>query len=456
MGGRGRRILDALLAGLARLMVRVFFREIEVAGLERIPRNTPLLIAANHVNNVVDPLLLLGFLSARPRFLAKSTLFRHPVMGPLLALSAALPVYRRRDRGQDVSRNFETFGRCGEALARGGVIALFPEGMSHNLPHGLPLKTGAARIVLETEARHGGPGVRVVPVGLVYEAKDRFRSRVLVNVGEAIDPSEEASRYDAGERAAVRALTERIGRGLEAVTVGYRSWDEARLIDRAVALAGGLVAEAQEGTGLATRFSLRKVFLAGYRALLARDPARVEAVAEAVTRYDRTLQALSIPDEEVAGGKAPPDGTRRRAGGLLLPLRLPVVAAGTLLNWAPYRLAGWVSDRFTSTPDEPATYALLTSLFAFPLFWTLEIAAATFWRGPWWALAVAALAPVSGWSALRFFEERGRWEDGRMPLGHRLREWLLLDLRAQRETLRVQVAELVAEYGRSGEPRENG
>ena len=211
-----RRGLDRLLALLTRLVLRVFFREVEVAGLERVPSGGPVLVVANHVNSLVDPLLLIAFLGLRPRILAKSTLWRHPVVAPLLILAGAVPVYRRQDKA-DTSRNFQTFRRCRAVLAGGGAVMLFPEGTSHSQPYRLPLKTGAARIALETEAGHGPLGLRIVPVGLRYEAKGEFRSRVLIQVGEAIDPAPESARYERHGRAAVRALTGRIAAALDAV-----------------------------------------------------------------------------------------------------------------------------------------------------------------------------------------------------------------------------------------------
>lgn len=210
-----RRVLDEAVARLARLTLHVFFREVQVTGIERIPSGVPLVFVANHNNSVVDSVLLLALPGARPRMLAKSTLFSHPVMGPLLALVGALPVYRRQDPGAEVSRNFETFAYCRQLLAAGGQIALFPEGRSHSEARRPPLRSGAARIVLDA-----GPGVRIVPVGLNYEAKDRFRSRVLVCVGHGIDPAAERILHRDDPRVAVRALTERIAAALEEVTPG--------------------------------------------------------------------------------------------------------------------------------------------------------------------------------------------------------------------------------------------
>jgi 1-acyl-sn-glycerol-3-phosphate acyltransferase len=154
---------------LAHLTLGVFFRDVEMVGRERIPPGVPLLVIANHVNNLIDPMVILGYTGVKPRFLAKSTLWRHPIVAPVLLLLGALPVYRRRD-GAPVERNFETFARCRVALARGETIAIFPEGYSHNEPGAVPLKTGAARIALEAGA-HGALGLRVLPIGIVYEDK---------------------------------------------------------------------------------------------------------------------------------------------------------------------------------------------------------------------------------------------------------------------------------------------
>jgi len=326
-----RRLLDAGVARLARLMLHVFFREIGMSGLDYIPAGVPLVFVANHNNSVVDAVLLLALPGARPRMLAKSTLFSHPVMGPLLALAGALPVYRRRDPGVDVALNLETFARCRAALAAGGQIALFPEGTSHSQERGLPIKNGAARIVLETEALHGPLGLRIIPVGLAYEAKERFRSRVWVRVGQSLDPAAELAAYRHEPKTAVRALTARIAAALESATAG------------------------PERRGRA-----------------------LEALPTALSRPLRLAHRI---------------------------VTLPVFVVGCALNWIPYRIPGWLSDALSRTPDEPATYKLLAGLVAFPLFWAAEAALVAKWAGPAWGLAVALLAPATGYAALRFHEE---------------------------------------------------
>src|SRR3712207_6746956 len=149
-----------------------------------------------------------------------------PVVGFLICALDSIPVYRKQDEGEGASsRNRETFERSAELLRRGGTIAICPEGVSHNEPYLLPLKTGAARIALgaaEEMSKAGGEvgEVYVVPAGLYYTAKTSFRSGALLYFGEPIrveaaDPNEHGE--PARER--VRELSDRIAEALRSLTL---------------------------------------------------------------------------------------------------------------------------------------------------------------------------------------------------------------------------------------------
>jgi glycerol-3-phosphate O-acyltransferase/dihydroxyacetone phosphate acyltransferase len=395
MGSWVRRVLDMAVASLAKLLLRLFFREVEVVGRERIPPGGPRLVVANHVNSLVDPILVLGFLGVRPRILAKSTLWRHPVVAPLLMFAGAVPVFRKQD-GAPMSRNLDTFARCRETLARGGTVLLFPEGASHNQPHRLPLKTGAARIALDTIVRHGAKGLKIIPLGLTYEAKEKFGSRVLALVGEPLDPQPEAERYAEKPREAVRNLTARMAEAMEAVTVSHPTWEEARLVERAVGLASSMA-----GAPLSQRFALRARLLEAYAELAQQHPERAQELVEAVARHDRALAEAGLTDADL---EPPGPGLSLQAR---LLLAVPALI-GTLLNFLPYRLPSWLSRSFTRTADEPATFKLLAALLLVPLAWVLEAAVAWALGGPAWGLAVALLAPATGYAALLWAKDLRR------------------------------------------------
>ncbi|MDJ0866847.1 MAG: lysophospholipid acyltransferase family protein [Myxococcota bacterium] len=447
-----RSLLDRLTRLLCLLLLRAFYRRVEVVGRERVPGTGPVLFVANHPNSLVDPMTMLALLPRRPRFLAKSTLWQSPILRPFLALAGAVPVHRRQDVGEgaDPSSNRDTFARCHEELGAGGAVALFPEGLSHHEASLQQLKTGAARIAL------GAPdaaAVRIVPVGLVFEEKARFRSRALLVVGEPIDPAPERARSQADERAAVRALTARIEAGLRRVTPNHESWDEARLIARAAdAVARERVALPRR-LALADRLTLQQGLAAAYRGLRERDPARARALAGMVARYDALLARHGLRDEHVgAGYPRGPVAVFLLDRLPFLLLALPPAGIGLLLNWPSYRLVGCISDRCAQQPDLPATYKILASFFLLPATWLVEAALAAWWWGPFAGLVVGTAAPLCGWVALRVVEEQqGLLRELRAWAVLRLRKGRAGELRARRRALRAEI-EAELRRGLSGDP----
>lgn len=395
------------LAAFARTLLSLFFRRVEVLGAEKIPRGRPMVFVGNHVNSLFDPALLLGFLPIAPRFLAKSTLWKHPLVRPFIELAAAIPVFRKQDDGADTSKNADTFTRCHEVLRDGGTIAIFPEGRSHDEPALVPLKTGVSRIVLEAEAKYGGIGTCIVPVGLTFDDKTRFRSRALVHVGEPIEPAPEIAAYAEDPEGAVRSLTARVHQGLAAVTLNFPSWQEARLIKRAAEVYSRPVDQGPAERPLRATFPLERDFIEGYQRLQAARPQEVAAAAAAMRDYAEDLDQLRLEDAQVAS--LYPAGLVSRFLGkslALLTVFLPLGLLGTVINVVPYQLAGIIARKASPTDDTLATYKLFAGLFLYPLTWLALALAAGHYLGPWPGVAAAAAGPISGLFAVRYHQRQ--------------------------------------------------
>src|SRR5882672_7989254 len=202
-----RRIIVAIL----RFAMRVYFRRVEVVGIEHVPRDTPVIFVLNHPNALVDPAFLLSLAPRRVSFLAKSPLFRMPVLGFLVRAMDSLPVYRPQDEGEDISKNRETFVLARKLLSRGGTIGICPEGVSHDEPRLRPIKTGAARIALAAISTGEVTDLSIVPAGLYYTSKTKFRSAVLLYFGKPIEVEPVKLETDGTPpRTAVRELSDRI------------------------------------------------------------------------------------------------------------------------------------------------------------------------------------------------------------------------------------------------------
>src|SRR5205807_1612169 len=82
-----------------------------------------------------------------------------------------------------VAANTKSLDALAARIADGAFSALFPEGTSHDAPHLIEMKAGAARLYYQARARQreGDPPSVILPVGLHYDDKDLFRSNALVD-----------------------------------------------------------------------------------------------------------------------------------------------------------------------------------------------------------------------------------------------------------------------------------
>ncbi len=226
-----RRFIDRTIGLVARGLVLAFHRSVDVTGRERLPRDRPVLIVANHGNGFVDPVVVAGVLGRLPRFLAKAALWKVPVARPLLALAGVLPVHRTAD-GDRASNNRSVFEACHRELAIGAKVAIFPEGTTGDRAGLDRVKSGAARIALG--GLPAAPDLVIAPIGLAFESRIETRGRAVVMFGEPIVVAEYATGgiLDDGEpdHHDVHTLTNRITDALEQVSPGFASVDEREIL----------------------------------------------------------------------------------------------------------------------------------------------------------------------------------------------------------------------------------
>ncbi len=448
---------------LARTVLDIFYRKVTVQGVDQVPRSGGVVFVGNHVSGLLDPAIFMAYLPRRSRFLGKSTLWKIVALRPFLKLAAAIPVYRRQDPGVDQSKNADTFARCHQALAAGGTIALFPEGRSHNEPALVPLKTGVARIVLQSLYLFPGLEVSIVPVGLTFDDKTRFRSRLLVKVGEPIRPASPPDPESEAFWQAALELTEQVREGLEAVTLNYPSWEEARLIERAASIFARPVLEAPAEQALADAFATQQIFIDGYEKLLEVCPDEVHRVAAEVKAYDLELASLRLRDEQVAARYTPEKIWQFTLKSLLLIcFRLPLGALGSVIHYVPYRLTGLIASRLTDSPDVASTYKVFPALVLYPLNWIIwavigwasvfwVFGQTDFWTGAVLAATIFLVGPITGYFAIQLHQRTDLFlEQARAFLLLRSSQKRILALKQRRLGLVARVGELAEAYRRSG------
>src|SRR5215204_3008893 len=282
-------MIRRIIVAVVRLALRIYFQRIEVTGVEHVPLNTPVIFVLNHPNALVDPVFLLCLAPRRVSFLAKEPLFRMPIIGYLVKQLDSLPVYRRQDGGVDVTKNQETFIAARKLLARGGTIAICPEGVSHDDPGLKPIKTGAARISLAAVSTGEVRDLKIVPAGLYYTSKTRFRSDALLYFGNPIEVEPVQLEPDGTPpREAVKFLSNKIEIALREVILDAKHEEELQLTARAERI---FSSESYDGGGDSLKDGLRlqQRFIRAYSILQTRQPERLHKLEVRMTRFEEEL-----------------------------------------------------------------------------------------------------------------------------------------------------------------------
>lgn len=388
------------------IALKLFFRRIETVNADSVPKGTGVIFVMNHPNGLIDPALVFVGLPRKISFLAKSTLFKMPVISFLLRTVEALPLYRRIDAGEDVSKNLRTFELARDLLRRGGSIALFPEGVSHNSPKLLPAKTGAARIALGAVSVHADENsieLKIVPVGLFYTSKKTFRSEALLHFGEAF--SVEPVELDANgqpPREAVRELTGRIENALRDVTLNAET--DADL--HTARIAEDIFSSSGDNDNLGEKLEFLQAYVAERESV---PDGLNTALIDKIHEFDAKLDGYGIGPEHLSLAQYPRPFVIKQAVSRTwwLMLLLPFALTGFLLHFPAYQLcrlfAEWYSRH--GADDVASTAKVLAGMVFMPLTWL--IAAGMVWLFAGWELALVAVpaSALLGGAALYAIEQ---------------------------------------------------
>lgn len=143
-------------------------------GRENIPKDKNVIFTSNHRTNADPPLVGAG-IKGRSSFMAKEELFKNKLFAWLIRSLGAFPVSRGKgDMG--------VIDTAVERLENGNNLMIFPEGTRSKDGKVHRGHTGAALIAARS-------GKLIVPVGIVFGEKLKFRCRITVKYGKPIDPA---------------------------------------------------------------------------------------------------------------------------------------------------------------------------------------------------------------------------------------------------------------------------
>jgi 1-acyl-sn-glycerol-3-phosphate acyltransferase len=438
-------MIRRIIVALVRLALRIYFQRIEVTGVEHVPLDTPVIFVLNHPNALVDPVFLLCLAPRDVSFLAKAPLFRMPVVGYLVKQLDSLPVYRRQDEGEDVTKNQETFIAARKLLARGGTIGICPEGVSHDAPGLKPIKTGAARISLAAVSTGEVKDLKIVPAGLYYTSKTRFRSDALLYFSNPINVEPVTLEPDGTPpRDAVRQLSNKIEKALREVILDAQHEEELQTTARAERIFSS-AANDGEAESLKDELRLQQRFIKAYPILQQLQPDRLRKLQIRMMRFEQELNQAGVNPEELS----PPGSTLRVFAAIvrrsiLFLLMLGPALIGAITHYPAYKFGGYLATRLSrDSEDVISTIKIISAMLLFPLTWIVLTVLGYVFSGWLLALLVLVVVPFCGYLAIVFFEELDKSIAGlRVLMFFLVRRRFFVRLLAERNAIRNEIIAL--------------
>ena len=179
---------------IVRAAMHIWFN-LKFEGRENIPEGKAFVYASNHRSNA-DPVLVTLAARGRFSFMAKSELFKNKFFAWLIRSLGAFPV----ERGTGDTAAIE---KAIDNVKNGVNLLIFPEGTRSKDGKVGRGKTGVALIAAKSHAD-------VIPVGISFEGKLHFRSKVTVRIGKPIPAGTLAVEEGLDDRALLQTLKKNV------------------------------------------------------------------------------------------------------------------------------------------------------------------------------------------------------------------------------------------------------
>jgi len=200
---------------------RFWFRK-RYAINNNLPKDTGIMLIANHGSAFLDPVLLATFRPEKFYFLARGDVFRKQPQRWMFEQMNQTPIYRPRDMTAEERKemtveemNQPTFDKMYDCLSNKELILIFPEGDCIQEKRLRRLKKGAARMIFGAYQKHQVKNMCFVPVGLNYTNPLQLRKDVYMKFGEPVSVEPYIELFEKDAVGAILKLTKDMQQALE-------------------------------------------------------------------------------------------------------------------------------------------------------------------------------------------------------------------------------------------------
>lgn len=225
----------------ANIAIRVYYGKIEVSGIENVPKDVPLLIASNHPNGFLEPIIMACLFPRPLHFMVRGDVFRKKWLKPILVNTNQIPIFRFKDGFAELRKNDANLEEGYKALDDGAAIILFIEGGTENIKELRPFQKGLGRMASTYLDREGGrEDLHVLPVAINFISPFVLRSRVMLNIDKPFAAKEYFNDSDP-QNAQIKHLTKDLYKKIKPLAFHVSDDRRQPTLNKALKFAEGLV-----------------------------------------------------------------------------------------------------------------------------------------------------------------------------------------------------------------------
>lgn len=381
----------------------IFYKRVIILNKKNIPENKAVIIAPNHQNALMDALAIVTSFFDKTIFLARSDIFKKPLVARLLVFCRIMPVYRMRDGIESLHNNQETFDMSSLVLRTNNRLTLLPEGNHAGFRKLRQLKKGIARIAFQAaEETNYELDIVIIPTGLDYSNYENIRGTLIVNFGEPINLKDYYALYRENAPKAMLLVMEELRRRIIQLMVHidideyYHTINEARLI-----YARELNKKENKPNNALNLFNSSRKAVDIINKKYETNPEIFPDLKSKVHKYSKLLKKFNFKDWVIAKGQF--SYLNLVLYSFLMIFGLPLHIFGVINNYIPYKIADAIGSKIKD-PQFRSSFKFAIAVIAFPLFYILLLFALLLVDQPsWFKHAYLATCSVTGFFAINYW-----------------------------------------------------
>lgn len=397
-------LLYRFVRPLATLSFYALYRNIRLSNTDRIPKDKPVILAANHPTAFLETCILACFLDQQLYFLVRGNLFEKPVYNALLRGLNLLPIFRLVDGGYSkVKTNYSTFSACFDSLAAHRILMILAEGRTTQQKGLGPLQKGTARIALGAMDSVGLEEVYVVPVGVNFTYADKPRSEVMIDFGVPLRASDYIAAYKENQNQGMAKMTDALRESLLKHLVVIEKPEDDLLVDQLLQIVR--TDQGRNAPPVVTKgFEPLQLEMETAAYVNALPASQKERLRKDTATYFERLQQFGLDDKALAGK---PFNTLSTL--LILLLGFPFQLIGRIWSYPPVFLGKYISATQVKRREFKLPVQWGVSLGAYLVYLILWLIIAAF-VGGWKLILIVAGLLISGYFSLYYQELRQRYK----------------------------------------------